>query len=135
MIIRLTDCQVSTMLSVIRGKWKPIIIKALEARSLGYGELRRTLPEPSQKVMTTHLRELEKDKIISRTVRPGRVVRVEYSLTEHGASLLPVLRAMAEWGKGHRDLVRESDAGKVLKFSSETAPVSQFASESTSQSM
>ena len=128
MIIRRTDCHVSTMLSVVRGKWKPIIIKALEARSLGYGELRRTLPEPSQKVMTTHLRELEKEKIISRTVLVGRVVRVEYSLTEHGASLIPVLLVMAEWGKGHRDFVRGSDAEKVRKFSSDTAPISQFAS-------
>ena len=101
----LSDCRVKTTVDVIRGKWKPIIIKALKVHSLGYAELRRTVPEPSKKVLTEHLRELERDHIVSRTVYSERAVRTEYALTDYGQTLIPVLAVMRAWGKTHRELV------------------------------
>ena len=113
MKMMLADCRVKATIDVIRGKWKAIIIKALKDRNLGYGELRRLVPEPSKKVLTDHLRELEKDRIVSRTASGGRVVRTEYAITEYGRTLIPVLAVMRAWGKTHGELVlgypKESD--------------------------
>lgn len=115
MKMMLADCRVKVTVDVIRGKWKPIIIKALKNGNLGYAELRRIVPEPTKKVLTDHLRELEQDRIISRTKSPQRLVRSEYALTEYGRTLIPVLAVMREWGKMHRELVlglpREEDEG------------------------
>ena len=101
----LADCRVKITIDVIRGKWKPIIIKALKSSSLGYADLRRMVPEPTKKVLTDHLRELEADRIISRTASSGRNGRAEYSLTDYGRTLIPVLVVMRAWGKTHRELV------------------------------
>jgi DNA-binding HxlR family transcriptional regulator len=101
----LADCRVKATIDVIRGKWKAIIIKALKDRKLGYGELRRLVPEPSKKVLTDHLRELEKDRIISRSASGGKVIHTEYAITEYGRTLIPVLMVMRAWGKTHRELV------------------------------
>jgi len=101
----LADCRVKITLDVLRGKWKPIIIKALKSGNLGYAELRRFVPEPTKKVLTDHLRELEQDRIISRITSTQRGVRAEYALTEYGLTLIPVLLVMREWGKTHRELV------------------------------
>jgi len=90
MKMMLADCRVRVTLDVIRGKWKPIIIKALKDCNLGYAELRRIVPEPSKKVLTDHLRELEADRIISRTASAGGNGRTGYSLTQYGRTLIPV---------------------------------------------
>jgi DNA-binding HxlR family transcriptional regulator len=105
MKMMLADCRTKVTLDVLRGKWKPIIIKALKDRNLGHAELRRIVPEPSKKVLTDHLRELEADRIISRTPSVGGNGRTEYSLTEYGRTLIPVLVAMRAWGQKHRELV------------------------------
>jgi DNA-binding HxlR family transcriptional regulator len=105
MKMMLADCRIKATIDVIRGKWKAIIIKALKDRNLGYGELRRLVPEPSKKVLTDHLRELEKDRIISRTASGGKVIRTEYAITEYGRTLIPVLLVMRAWGKTHRERV------------------------------
>jgi DNA-binding HxlR family transcriptional regulator len=105
MKILIEECRVRATIDVLRGKWKAVIIKALKDGSLGYGELRRLVPEPSKKVLTDHLRELEKDRIVSRTTSGGKVVRSEYAITEYGRTLIPVLVAMRAWGKTHRELV------------------------------
>lgn len=111
----LADCRVKVTVDVIRGKWKPIIIKALKYRSLGYAELRRIVPEPTKKVLTDHLRELEADRILSRTASAERNARMEYSLTDYGRTLIPVLAVMRAWGQTHRELVlglpRDSEDG------------------------
>jgi DNA-binding HxlR family transcriptional regulator len=103
MKMMLADCRVKATIDVIRGKWKAIIIKALKNGNLGYAELRSIVPEATKKVLTDHLRELEADRIISRTV--GRNGRTEYSLTEYGRTLIPVLAVMRAWGQTHRELV------------------------------
>jgi DNA-binding HxlR family transcriptional regulator len=105
MKMMLDDCRVKVTVDVIRGKWKPIIIKAFKNGSLSYAELRGIVPEPSKKVLTDHLRELEADRIISRTASAGRNGRTEYSLTEYGRTLIPVLAVMRAWGQTHRELV------------------------------
>ena len=105
MKMMLADCRAKVTVDVLRGKWKPIIIKALKDCNLGYAELRRIVPEPSKKVLTDHLRELEADRIISRRASVGGNGRMEYSLTEYGRTLIPVLVAMRAWGKKHREMV------------------------------
>lgn len=105
MKMMLADCRTKVTVDVLRGKWKPIIIKALKYRSLGYADLRRLVPEPTKKVLTDHLRELEADRIISRGASTERNTRTEYSLTEYGRTLIPVLAVMRAWGQTHRELV------------------------------
>jgi DNA-binding HxlR family transcriptional regulator len=79
--------------------------QALKTGSLGYTELRSIVSEPTKKVLTDHLRELEADRIISRTATAGRNGRTEYSLTDYGRTLIPVLAVMRAWGQRHRELV------------------------------
>ncbi|HKW64425.1 MAG TPA: helix-turn-helix domain-containing protein [Candidatus Acidoferrum sp.] len=100
----LYECPVRETADVINGKWKPMIINTLKARSLRFGHLLRQIPEASRKVLTDHLRELELEHIILRTPSERKFERVEYSLTPYGRTLVPVLTAMAAWGKKHKTL-------------------------------
>ena len=74
----------------------------LEGKTRRFGELRRLIPETTKKMLTQKLRELERDEIIRRKVYPQVPPRVEYSLTRHGESLRPILKAMTAWGLKHR---------------------------------
>lgn len=96
------SCPVTTTLSVIGGKWKPIILFILQARKKRFGEIRKLIPGITQKMLTKQLRELESDGIINRKVYPVVPPKVEYSMTEYGQSLSPILKAMADWGDFHR---------------------------------
>src|ERR1700733_6298746 len=98
--MKLSECPVRVAADVIDGKWKPMIVNALKAKSLRFGQLLRALPEASRKVATEQLRELE--GIISRTAFGNRWERVEYSLTGYGRTLVPVLALMANWGVKHQ---------------------------------
>lgn len=98
----LTECPVRATIDVIEGKWKPIIVNALKQHTLRFGQLRRHLPEATQKVLTEQLRELEADCIIVRRTSHKRWERVEYSISPYGRTLVPVLTLMAKWGKGHK---------------------------------
>jgi DNA-binding HxlR family transcriptional regulator len=100
--MKLSECPVRATADVIDGKWKPMIVKALKAKPLRFGQLLRTLPEASRKVVTEQLRELELEGIISRTAFGNRWQRVEYSLTGYGRTLVPVLTLMADWGMKHQ---------------------------------
>jgi len=100
--MKLFECPVRTTADVIDGKWKPMIINELKAKPLRFGRLLRALPEASRKVVTEHLRELEREQIVSRKALGNRPDVVEYSLTNYGRTLIPVLDAMAEWGLNHR---------------------------------
>lgn len=88
-------------LAVIGGKWKLLILWQLSQRDMRFGELRRALPRVTQHMLTTHLRELEADGMITRTVYAEVPPRVVYAATDHGRSLDTVLRALYEWGAGH----------------------------------
>jgi DNA-binding HxlR family transcriptional regulator len=100
--MKLSECPVRAAADVIDGKWKPMIVNALKAKPLRFGQLLRALPEASRKVATAQLRELESEGIISRTAFGKRWERVEYSLTEYGKTLVPVLMLMADWGLKHQ---------------------------------
>jgi DNA-binding HxlR family transcriptional regulator len=95
-------CGVQTTLSVIEGHWKlPILFRLLDGTQR-FGELRRHLPAATQRMLTLHLRELERDGLIHREVYREVPPKVEYSLTEMGRSLEPLLRFMSQWGHANR---------------------------------
>ena len=94
-------CPVSTTMSVIGGKWKPIIMWTIRDGTRRFGEIRKLIPGINQKMLTQQLRELERDGIVHREVYPVVPPKVEYSLTEYGRTLIPVLEAMAHWGEAH----------------------------------
>ena len=100
--MKLSECPVRATADVIDGKWKPMIVNALKAKPLRFGQLLRALPEASRKVATEQLRELEREGIVSRTAFGNRWERVEYSLTGYGRTLVPVLTLMADWGMQHQ---------------------------------
>ena len=100
--MKLSECPVRAAADVIDGKWKPMIVNALKAKPLRFGQLLRALPEASRKVASEQLRELESEGIISRTAFGNRWERVEYSLTGYGRTLVPVLTLMADWGLKHQ---------------------------------
>ena len=98
-------CSVEATLSVIGGRWKPVIIfNLLQNDVLRFGELKRKINGVTQRMLTNQLRELESDKIISRKVYAEVPPRVEYSLTDYGRSLEPIMIAMRDWGANHMNV-------------------------------
>jgi DNA-binding HxlR family transcriptional regulator len=95
------DCPVRTALQVIGGKWKPIVLFYLFDGSRRFGELRRLLPDATQKMLTQQLRELERDGIVARKVYHQVRPRVEYSLTAYGKTLRAVMNELCKWGTAH----------------------------------
>jgi DNA-binding HxlR family transcriptional regulator len=99
-MLRLIDparCPVEQALEIISSKWKPMILWRLAPGPLRHTELRRALPGASQRMLTLHLRELERDGLVSRTVFAENPPRVEYALSTPARSLLPVMEAMGRW--------------------------------------
>lgn len=88
-------------INIIGGKWKPIILHMLSAGTMRFGELKKNIPLVSQKMLTQQLRELELDGIVSRTIYAEVPPRVEYFLTERGATLKPILQDLYRWGQVH----------------------------------
>lgn len=98
----LPACPVETTLLLISDKWKVLILRDLLSGTLRFGELRRSLGSVSQKVLTANLRQMERDGLVHRKVYPEVPPRVEYSLTETGKSLRPVIEAMRDWGSNYQ---------------------------------
>ncbi len=105
----LPDCPVATTVRLIGNKWKLLILRNLLARPWRFNEMLRSIPGISQKVLTDNLRALEADGIITRTVFPEVPPRVEYSLSELGDSMRPIIEAMQSWGQRYQQIVRESE--------------------------
>ena len=103
----LPACPVATTVRLIGSKWKILIMRDLFMRTWRFNELKKDLEGISQKVLTESLRSMEEDGLIKRTVYPEVPPRVEYSLTELGESMQPILDAMAAWAPNTRD--RSSD--------------------------
>jgi len=96
------NCPVKLTASIIGGKWKPPLLFYLEGKTRRFCELQRLIPGLTKKMLTQHLRELERDGIVHRKVYAEVPPRVEYSLTRHGESLKPILKLMSAWGTRHR---------------------------------
>ena len=94
-----THCPVEAGLDIIGGKWKSIILFRVLEETRRFNELRRLLPAITQRMLTTQLRELERDGLIGRTVYPEIPPKVEYSITAFGKTLEPVLRALKAWAE------------------------------------
>ncbi|WP_155990448.1 MULTISPECIES: helix-turn-helix domain-containing protein [unclassified Paenibacillus] len=90
-------------LDVIGGKWKGFILYYLLENKRRYNELRRLIPDISQRMLTLQLNQLEKDGIVHREIYPEIPPRVEYSLTECGETLRPIIVQMSEWGKRYEN--------------------------------
>jgi DNA-binding HxlR family transcriptional regulator len=104
-------CQVHGALSILVGKWKPIILLYLMSEgTMRYGELKKALVDITPKMLTNQLRELEKEGLINRVVYPEVPPKVEYSITEYGMTLKPILEAMHEWSTKH--ILRKSESVK-----------------------
>ena len=91
-------CPVRTTLNVLGGKWKLLILSYLLDEPRRYGELRRLMPEITEKMLIQELRDLENDGIVVRTVQQTVPPRVDYSLTEQGQRVRPVLAELLGWG-------------------------------------
>lgn len=100
--ISIACSSVKETLSVIGGKWKPLIIFMIKNESLRTSEIQRGIEGITQKMLIQQLKELEVDGILERKVFPVIPPHVEYSLTEYGKTLLPIMKLMQEWGDIHQ---------------------------------
>lgn len=98
----LPACPVETTLTLINDKWKVLILRDLLPGTKRFGELKKSIGNVSQKVLTAQLRQMEDSGLLTRTVYPEVPSRVEYMLTELGYSLKPVLDAMWNWGEEYK---------------------------------
>lgn len=98
----LPECPVETTLMLISDRWKVLIIRDLLDGTKRFGELKKSVGNVSQKVLTANLRSMEESGLLTRKVYPEVPPRVEYTLTETGYSLKPVLDAMVEWGTEYK---------------------------------
>lgn len=98
----LPACPVETTLMLIGDKWKVLILRDLLSGTKRFGELKKSIGSVSQKVLTAQLRDMEKNGLIRRKVYAEVPPRVEYSLTDLGQSLKPVLDSMWNWGEGYK---------------------------------
>ena len=99
----LPSCPVETTLMLIGNKWKVLIIRDLLTGTKRFGELKKSIGKVSQKVLTTQLRDMEESGLISRKVYAEVPPKVEYSLTDLGKSLQPLLNAMLQWGTEYKE--------------------------------
>ena len=93
-----TSHPIETTLSLVGGKWKLLIVWILSEKTCRFSELKRQIPQITQKMLTQQLRELESDGIVYRKVYAQVPPKVEYSLTKMGKSFFPILQAMHTWG-------------------------------------
>ncbi len=102
---RVFNCNMELTLDIIGGKWKPILIYHIGTNgSIRYGSLKRLTPGISERVLSRELRELETAQIINREVFDEKILRVEYSLTEIGKEVLPLLQSLTEWGNKYNQI-------------------------------
>ena len=99
----LPECPVATTVSLIGSKWKLLIMRNLLARPWRFNELQKSIDGISQKALTEALRSMEADGIVIRTAYPEVPPRVEYSLTELGESMCPIIKSMESWGLAYKE--------------------------------
>ena len=99
----LPECPVATTVELIGSKWKLLILKYLLNKTMRYNELKREIDGIYQKVLTSTLKSMVEDGIVIRTSYPEVPPRVEYSLSEIGESMRPVIDVMADWGNTYKN--------------------------------
>lgn len=104
----LPACPVATTVGLIGNKWKLLLLRDLLSGPRRFGELQKSLPEISQKVLTQNLRAMENDGILIRTVYPEVPPRVEYTLSELGETLRPIMGVMEKWGSGYKEMMENA---------------------------
>ncbi|MBS4985785.1 MULTISPECIES: winged helix-turn-helix transcriptional regulator [Hungatella] len=106
---KIPDCPVELTLQLIGDKWKVLIIRDLMTGTKRFSELMKSVTGITQKVLTSHLRSMEADGLLTRKVYPEVPPRVEYTLTETGFSLKPIMDSMVAWGNGYREQLNQED--------------------------
>jgi DNA-binding HxlR family transcriptional regulator len=104
----IADCPVRDVLDQMGDKWSTLLLVTLAERPHRFGELRRAIPDVSQRMLTQTLRDLQRDGLISRQVHPTTPPSVEYRLTPLGQSLLEPLADLLEWAARHHDVIRKA---------------------------
>lgn len=102
----LPACPVETTLMLISDRWKVLIIRDLLSGTKRFGELKKSVGNISQKVLTSNLRSMEEDGLLTREVFPEVPPRVEYTLTQTGYSLKPILDSMTDWGMAYKSMLK-----------------------------
>ena len=108
------QCSMELTLALIGGKWKALILWHLGDKILRYSELRKILPNVTSKMLIQQLRELEDSGLVKRFIYTQIPPKVEYSLTEAGKSLLPILDTLCKWGMNYAEEYEQSDEEKKL---------------------
>lgn len=102
------QCKVETALEILVGKWKPVILFQLFSNgTMRFSELQKAIPDITKKMLTSQLRELEYHDIVHREIYQQIPPKVEYSITEYGMGMTPVLQAMNDWGMAHVEHLNE----------------------------
>jgi len=117
------NCPMEMTIDLIGGKWKALLLWNLSLGTHRFNELRRLFPDVTQKMLTQQLRDLEHNGLISRKVYAEVPSRVEYKLTDFGMTLMPVLQAMNQWGRGYLEGQQNETTGEVLQPESRTHDV------------
>lgn len=98
-------CGIDAAIDVVGGKWKVLILWELQSGRRRFGEVKKALTGVTEKMLTQHLRELERDEVVTREVYQEVPPRVEYSLTDSGAALNEALRPLGAWGMVHKERI------------------------------
>lgn len=117
------NCPVQATINSIAGKWKVQIVWYLSFDTLGFAALRRKLKTVSEKVLAQQLRQLEKDGIVGRNVRPTKPPRVDYFLTPSGRKLVPTMQLLCDWGSAQFGIKGNLHQPKVKTVKSRSAKV------------
>lgn len=110
---KLPSCPVETTLTLIGDRWKVLIVRDLLEGTKRFGELKRSVGNISQKVLTSNLRAMEQSGLLTRTVYAEVPPRVEYTLTEIGRSLQSVMNALSDWGTAYKKRMANEQASSV----------------------
>lgn len=121
---KLPDCPVEATLTLIGDRWKVLIIRDLLDGTKRFGELKRSIGSISQKVLTTNLRAMEENGLLERKIYAEVPPRVEYTLTETGYSLEPILSAMHVWGEGYKE--KHGQVNESLEDTSDMVDKKEF---------
>jgi DNA-binding HxlR family transcriptional regulator len=113
-------CPVEATADIIGGKWKAVILYYLFQGPKRFNELRRLLPEVTQRMLTLQLRELEQDSIVHREIYKEVPPKVEYSLTEFGTSLGPIIVQMLDWGEQYMEQIQEQKWQRISQMTKST---------------